>query len=298
MNLLNLLEQNSELEIFQNIDLANYSTIKLRTIGNLLLIKSVECLKNTLQILNENSIKYNPLGLGANQILCNDCNLVLIKLKLPFAKNYLAKKRDIYHLPASVPLSLLTAHARKFDLKGWEYITGIPGTVGGAAYMNAGINVGEFGELVKTVYLITRDGREKVIEIEQGSYSYRKNHFVGEGEIIYAVDIIGEAIDSSVSSKIESYFQERDKSQPWKEKTCGCVFKNVSKTCRAGHCIDILNLKGLTYGGMQISHKHGNFFINKGEASVDDFMLLLSIVREELYLQFGRKFELEIKVLR
>ena len=75
-------------------------------------------------------------------------------------------------------------------------------------------------------------------------------------------------------------------------------FKNISKTCRAGHYVDILNLKGLIYGGVQIDHLHGNFFVNRGDALAKDFMQLMSMAQNELYLQFGKKFELEVQVLK
>ena len=224
MKLSEILEEHDDLEVFEGIDLVSHSTIKLHAIGNLILVRSVDALKYLLPILNKKRIEYRPLGLGANQILCDRSDLVLIKLKLPFDRDYLLKSREVYHLPASVSLSLLTGHAKKFNLKGWEYMAGIPATVGGAAYMNAGINAGEFGELVKKVYLIKKNGTEKSIAIDQGSYSYRKNHFVDAGEVIYAVDLIGDGEDRTVARKIDSYLKVRAESQPWKEKTCGCVF--------------------------------------------------------------------------
>ena len=298
MKLSELLGESDGFEILQGIDLSSHSTIKLHAMGNLILVRSVKALKYLLPILHKNSIAYRPLGLGANQILCEQSDVILIKLKLPFEKNYLSKRREVYHLPASVSLSLLIAHAKKFHLKGWEYMTGIPATVGGAAYMNAGINVGEFGELVKKVYVVKKDGTERSVTIGKGSYSYRKNHFINEGEVIYAVDIIAYGEDKTVAHKIDRYLKVRGESQPWKEKTCGCVFKNISKTCRAGHCVDILNLKGFTYGGIRISRLHGNFFVNEGDASGKEFIRFMEIVQNELYLQFGKKFEVEVQVLK
>ena len=298
MKLSELLGEGDHFKILQDVDLVNHSTLKLHAMGNLILVKSLKALKYLLPILHKNALKYRPLGFGANQILCEQTDFILIKLKLPFDKNYLLKRREVYHLPASVPLSLLIAHAKKFHLKGWEYMTGIPATVGGAAYMNAGISAGEFGELVKKVYVVTKDGVERSITMNKESYGYRKNHFINDGEIIYAVDLISHGQDKTVAHKIDSYLKARETSQPWKEKTCGCIFKNISKTCRAGHCIDILNLKGLSYKGVQVSRLHGNFFVNEDDASAKDFISLMEIVQNELYLQFGKKFELEVQVLK
>ncbi|MCY4644792.1 MAG: hypothetical protein OXB88_09260 [Bacteriovoracales bacterium] len=298
MNLSHILDDRDDFELLQGIDLSNYSTTKLESKGNLLIIKSIDALKYLLPILNQSGVRYTVIGLGANQILCERPDLLFIKLKLPFDKEYLSKKRALYHLPASVSLSLLINHAKKFELKGWEYMTGIPATIGGAAYMNAGTNLGDMSSLIKKVYLIKKDGGPKVIEITKKSYSYRKNHFMKEGEIIYAIDIISLGQEKGLSNKIDSYLKKRAETQPWKEKTCGCIFKNISKTCRAGHSIDILNLKGLFYRGIQIDHLHGNFFINTGQASPEDFIDLISVVQDELYIQFGKKFETEIKIAR
>ena len=298
MKLPEILGKNKGFKIFQEIDLVNHSTIKLHATGNLLLIESVDALKYVLPILNKHDIQYQALGLGANQVLCGHDDRVFIKLKLPFDRNLLSKKRDIYHLPASLSLSLLIKHAQKFDLKGWECMAGIPATIGGATYMNAGTHCGEFGNLVSKVFLIRGDGIEKVVKIDKESYSYRKNHFVEQGEIIYAVSLVHYGNDKGVAARIDNHLAERDKSQPWREKTCGCVLKNISKSCRAGHYIDILNVKGLSYRGIRIDHRHGNFFINEGEAEAENFIELVSIVQDELYLQFGKRFETEVEIVK
>ena len=295
MNLFKIIPENPAIKIQQNVSLTNFSTTKLRANGNILIVHSLEALKYVLPLLKNNNIPYKALGLGSNQILSDNKNLVFIKLKLPFEKNYLSHKRETYHLPASLPLAILTQHAKKFNLKGWECMTGIPATVGGAAYMNAGISTGEFGDIVDKVYLIKSDGEEKVVKISPSSYGYRKNYFTNEDDIIFAVDIACPREDKTVATKIFDYLEQRSQTQPWKENTCGCVFKNISKTCRAGHSIDILNLKGLTYRGVHISRQHGNFFINNGNALATDFIEFVLMVQDELYLQFGKKFEKEIE---
>ena len=285
-----------DLEVLEGVELAPYSTAKLQARGDLVVVRSVAALQKLLPTLNRHRVVYRPLGLGANQILSGGGAGVLVKLKLPFSANYLAQRRECYHLPASVSLALLIRHAQKFHLRGWECMTGIPATVGGAAYMNAGIRTGAFSSLVSRVYLVGGDGGQRQVSIGPESYSYRQNHFVQAGEVIYAVDLVNRGEDLQVGEKIERTLKQRASSQPWREKTCGCVFKNVSLTCRVGHYIDILNLQGLSYRGVCVSRLHGNFFVNQGGALAESFVQLVSIVQEELYLQLGKKFEPEVKI--
>ena len=99
-----------------------------------------------------------------------------------------------------------------------------------------------------------------------------------------------------IPSVIREYLHKRTRSQPLDKSTCGCVFKNFSKNCRAGKFLDILGLKGFTYNGITISPVHANFMENSGMGSSTDFLKMVDIINEEVYLQFGIRFELEVKL--
>ena len=107
-----------------------------------------------------------------------------------------------------------------------------------------------------------------------------------------------DGIDTEITQKIKDYLALRNDTQPLKEFTCGCVFKNNADepiTCRAGQFIDILGLKGLNEGALQISPKHANFIENRGGATKGDVLKLIETIQEELYLQYGVKFETEVQ---
>ncbi len=297
LKLSNLLQKlnNQDFTYKAGTNLKSYTTIKLSGVGDILVVKSVECLQELVPILKSNSIDFSMVGIGANQVLKGGEKLYL-KLNFPFDRTYLDELRDEYVLPASVPLSLLTNTAKKHGLKKWDYLTGIPATLGGAVFMNAGISAGEIGEIVSRVKLLNSSGEIREVKIDQNSFSYRKNHFVNENEIIIEVALKNLGVDKNIPSIIDRYLEQRTLSQPWKEKTCGCVFKNYSTTCRAGHFIDIINLKGFTYKGIKISNLHGNFFVNYGDSSIEDFLTFINIVQNELKLQFGIDFELEVQI--
>ena len=288
-----------DVEVSLNKDLSKYTTMRLKAFGDLIEVRTVDALKDVLKLLNNNKIQYIILGMGANQLLKEESDVPYLKINLDFNKEYLDEIRDSYLLPASVKLSLLTSCASKHGLRGWEVFTGIPATLGGATFMNAGTGLGEIGEVINKVWMITHDGREKVIEINENSFKYRGNNFVDNGDIIYQVELGHKGIDPKVTEVIRNYLAKRNASQPMSENTCGCVFKNHKYnelSCPAGKFIDIIGLKGLQVGGIRVSEKHGNFMENFSDANYEDVKNLISLVVDEIELQTGIRYELEAKV--
>lgn len=283
-------------EFYSNIDLTKYTTFKLHSTGDLVVVKSVDALKKLLPILKNVQRKILVVGWGANQILPAQCSDLIVHLKFDFDSDVLETQKDEYVLPSSLGINHLTSHAVKFGLKGWEVFTGIPASLGGAIYMNAGTNLGEIGKIVKSVKLMTPDGEIREEIINEKSFSYRKNHFVGPGEIIVGATLIHLGIDSAIPQKIKDYLEYRKKTQPLATKNCGCVFKNPSKELPAGKLIDMLQLKGVGVGDLRISPKHGNFMENSGSANWDQFSSLVELINFEMDHFFGIEFELEVKI--
>lgn len=284
----------------ENKDLKKFSTMRLNAVGDLITVKTIEALKKTIKILKSNNVEYRVLGWGANVLLPERSEMPYIQLDFDFDKSQLENPRDEYLLPASVSLATLTSHANKFGLKGWEVFTGIPASLGGALFMNAGTNLGEIGTLVTEVKLVTAEGEEKVIKIDNSSFSYRQNHFVNKGDVIVEARLKHYGLDPAISKKIKEYLEMRTRTQPLKEWTCGCTFKNYQDldrdvTCRAGQFIDIVGLKGFTYKNLQISPKHANFLENKGDSTAADVLAMIGILQKELKLQFGVSFSPEVE---
>ena len=286
--------EHPDIEVEINKDLTKFSTMKLVATGTLITVKTVEGLKHCLKRLSENKIKYRVLGWGANILLPRSTDIPYIQLDFTYDKSILDKPQNEYVLPASVSLATLTSHANKFGLKGWEVFTGIPASLGGAIFMNAGTNLGEIGKLVKEVRIISQNGDEKLIKIDEQSFKYRKNNFIQEGDIVAEARLVHFGIDEEISKKIRDYLEMRNRTQPLKESTCGCVFKN-HETCLAGKSIDIMGLKGFTYKNLQVSPKHANFMENKGDSSYEDVIEMINILKAELKLQYGVLFETEVE---
>jgi len=293
--------QNQDVEITIDADLSKFSTMKLVCFGDLIKVRSVSSLKDVVLILLKEKISYKVIGWGANFILPKNLDFALIKLELPFDKKSLTIDKEEFTLSASAPLNVLTSIAAKLGLSGWEVFTGVPASLGGAIAMNAGTSLGEIGELIKEVTILRSNGHIEKVLMDSNSFSYRKNHFLNEGDIIVEATVRHNGINQTIGETIKTYLQKRTESQPLKEKTCGCMFKNTiteingnSVTCRAGQYIDILGLKGLSSGHMRISPKHANFMENRGISSSEEVKQLVNFTVEELEFHYGVKFETEV----
>lgn len=278
-------------------DLTNYSTFRMRSKGDLAIVKSEKALSQLLQVLKRHNRQWRMIGWGANQVLDLVETDLLIQLDFPTNVETFQELRHEYDLPASVGLNILTAHAIKFSIKGWEVFTGIPASLGGAIFMNAGTALGEIGTLVTSVRVMDENGTVRNELIHPGSFSYRKNHFIKKNEIILSACLTHQGIDPQIPEKIKNYQEYRRQSQPLSTKNCGCVFKNFSKFRQAGRLIDLTGLKGLTVGALSVSRKHANFMENASSAGADDFKELTRLINQQMELHWGVKFELEVKAV-
>lgn len=280
-----------------DIDLTALSTFRLKSQGSLLEIVDLPSLARALEILNEHGVSYRPLGWGANQVLAPQERDVLIKLDLPFDAHVFDDVRERYVLPASVGLNLLSSHAMRFGLKGWEVLTGIPASLGGAIFMNAGTTHGEIRQILKSVDVMAKDGCVRTEQIGPQHFSYRKNHFVEAGEIIVGAELVHHGLGPEIPDKIRHYLELRRQTQPLATKNCGCVFKNASPLRQAGRLIDLTGLKGVSVGALRVSPKHANFMENAGGATAEDFHRLVDLINKQMQLHWGVGFELEVKAL-
>jgi UDP-N-acetylmuramate dehydrogenase len=194
---------------------------------------------------------------------------------------------------------VLTSAAMRHNIADWEVFTGIPGTLGGSVFMNAGTNLGEIGNLIKRVWIVTRNGNHLEKKLSQDDFSYRGSKFLAEGEIIWQVEITSHNTKERQREVISKYLQKRRSQQPLDQATCGCTFKNYTKgnTCRAGLFIDIMGLSGFGMNGLKVSNQHANFIEHHGGANVEEFFFLVDQIKEELLLNYGISFEEEFQVL-
>lgn len=198
---------------------------------------------------------------------------------------------------AGVLLSRAANAALKAGLTGMEFAAGIPGSVGGAAVMNAGAYGSEMKDILKTVTVLDGNGNVKVLEAEELELGYRtssilKNHYlVLEAEFSL---MPGEA--AAIRGRMEELAARRREKQPLEYPSAGSTFKRPSG-CFAGKLIEDTGLKGFSIGGAAVSEKHAGFVINKGEASASDIYRVCTEVKKQVFERTGVMLELEVKLL-
>ncbi len=200
-----------------------------------------------------------------------------------------------YRLGAGVPLAdVVNALMLPKNYKGVGSLTGIPGSLGGALFMNAGTANGSICELVRQVSLITPAGID-VVSITPELYAYRGQSFCGPDTVIIEAELSFEVSQKDESAVYRHYIQRRRDTQPqgW---CCGSVFKNPPNN-HAGRLIESCGLKGTRRGGAIISEKHANFIMNDAHASFDDVTGLIRLAKETVYARFGILLEEEVRII-
>tara|TARA_B100000925_G_scaffold291731_1_gene281064 strand:+ start:3783 stop:4694 length:912 start_codon:yes stop_codon:yes gene_type:complete len=287
------------IELKLHEELTKLTTLQLKSTGDLIICKEEDSLVELINLLKLHEQDFQIIGNGSNALLPQNLTTPLLKLDFKFNKADLDEIRCEYELPASTPLNFLTSRAIKHGFVGWNCFTGIPGSLGGAIFMNAGTSKGEISSILSSVKILRSNGIVESMQVTPANFSYRKNHILNKGDVIISAKIRHLGIDSSVAGEIKSYLKLRSDSQPLWEKTCGCTFKNRKSegtTCAAGQIIDILGLKGTEYKGLKVSTKHGNFIENTGGATKESYLELVDKINRVVERENGYKFETEVTI--
>ncbi|MGD2169241.1 MAG: UDP-N-acetylmuramate dehydrogenase [Chlamydiota bacterium] len=202
---------------------------------------------------------------------------------------------NIVKVGSGFNFSLLGARVSKKGLTGLEFASGIPATVGGAVFMNAGANGQETFDTLKKVTFLTEEGKLMQFSKDELQYSYRFSSFQKmQGMIIEATFELSNSLQAKeMQNAIVSY---RRKTQPYNEKSAGCIFRNPNDAS-AAQLIDQSNLKGTAVGGACVSLKHANFLINKNNASAKDMKMLIEKVKKQVEGKTGIKLQEEIRFI-
>ena len=271
-----------------NVDLKNYCTYKIGGIGKLLVIPDNEkSLLKLIEYIKKNKIKYKILGNGSNLIF-GDFDGILIKLD---KFNNLEINDTTIKVGAGYSLMKLAMKVSKMGLSGLEFATGIPGTVGGAVYMNAGAYKTDMGYIVSEVKVIDKNLKIKTLYNRELNYHYRDSLFQHEDYIILEAKIVlKKGNKDEIMSIIENRKQRRLMTQPLEYPSAGSVFRNPENDF-AGRLIEDIGYKGKTMGGAKVSEKHANFIINFGNASSKDVINLI----EDIKKQVKEKYDIDLK---
>lgn len=239
--------------------------------------------------------KYVVLGNGSNVIFpdngYNGAVLFTTSMKCVEVQD------NIITAQCGAGITGIAATAFKCSLSGLEFAYGIPGTAGGAVYMNAGAYDGEMSQVVQSSTCILPDGTLKTVVGEEHEFSYRRSVYTDGNKVITGCKMFLKSGDTAaIKAKMdENMFKRRDK-QPLEYPSAGSVFKRPPGTF-AGKLISDCGLKGYTVGGAQVSEKHAGFIINAGGAKSDDILRLIEHIKSEVLRQFGVQLECEVRYI-
>jgi UDP-N-acetylmuramate dehydrogenase len=253
---------------------------------------SIERLAQIIQYCHEKKLRYFLLGKGSN-ILFDDrgFNGVVILNKVMFCE----EKQGEFYVGAGYSFSLLGSQTARKGWAGLEFASGIPGSVGGAVYMNAGANGGETFQTLTQVTYVNEKGEVEILPKEKLKWGYRHSSFQGQKGAIGAArfQLTPSTEARQKQLKIIDY---RTKTQPYNDQSAGCIFRNDT-TAAAGALIEKSGLKGFSIGGAEVSTMHANFIVNKGGASQQDVLSLAKHVRQTVKEKTGIELEMEVRVI-
>ena len=262
-----------------------------------LMPKNIKELKKTIKYANEKNINTFFAGSGSNLLVSDEgYDGIIISLKKTFKKLKILVDGTII-AQSGVMLGKMVREATKQKITGLESLIGVPGTVGGALYMNAGAYNHEISNYFHSAILLDKFGFEKKYTKDSVNFAYRSSS-LPENEILVEATFKYPKGNLNIIVKEKNEASAKRKStQPLKYRSAGSIFKNPNNKLPAGYLIDQTGLKGLTIGNAEISKKHANFIINKGNAQSNDIIELIQIIKHEVMKKFNIKLELEIKLL-
>lgn len=258
-------------------------------------LETIDQLKETIRILKQENIKYKIVGNGSNLIVKDEGYRGAI-IRPNF--NSIEIKENIVEVGAGVKNGMLAQKLLQNEITGFEFASGIPGTIGGAIVMNAGAHGKEMKDIVNSVtYYNCENDKIETIKNKECDFEYRNSKFKNNNVIIIkAILKLQKGNSTEIKQKMDEYKQFRIEKQPIEYPSAGSTFKRGADFITA-KLIDDAGLKGFTVGGAQVSEKHAGFIINKNQATAKDIINLIHEVQKIVYEKFNKKIELEVEII-
>ena len=292
-----LLDKLSEKNVETDRSMAKDTTFRCG--GNAALFAEADTLEElmyTLSVIKAFGAQWMILGNGSN-VLFTDKGYdgVVIKLGKEFSEVVIEENRIT--AGAAVLLSYISKLAAAKSLTGFEFAGGIPGSLGGGVFMNAGAYGGSMKDCLRSVTAVTPDGEIYKYDAEELELDYRYSRFMESGEVIIQAEIeLSPGNEEEIKALMEDLTRQRREKQPLSYPSAGSFFKRP-KGYFAGALIEQAGLKGFSVGGAGVSELHAGFLINKGGASASDVLALSKYVQDTVYDKFGVHLEPEVRIM-
>jgi UDP-N-acetylmuramate dehydrogenase len=290
-------------EVRESEPLARYSTYRIGGPATVVLPSSAEDVAAAVRMAHEAGVPWFALGLGSN-ILLPDEGLDALVVRLGKGLDRLERDGDRWVVGAGLPAPLAARRTAAAGYAGLHIFVGVPGSVGGGVYMNAGCHGGDWSEVVESVTVLDQAGRDSVLPRSEVPFTYRQSGLDGRVVVEAAVRLRREE-QHRLDEQVSEMFEWRQSGTPFNQPCCGSVFKNPAGPSwkreggprTAGQLIEAAGLKGFRVGGAEVSPMHANYFVNTGGATAADVRGLIEQVQQRVESEFGALLEPEVKII-
>ncbi|HBZ82833.1 UDP-N-acetylmuramate dehydrogenase [Brevibacillus sp. FSL K6-0770] len=297
INIADELKQAGIGKVWTNEPLANHTTWRVGGPADLLIQpKDKESLLKALQIIHRHEIPWSVIGRGSN-LLVRDGGIRGAVFKVAEGLSHCEFRGEEVCVGAGYSMIRLAVETGKMGLTGMEFAGGIPGTVGGAVYMNAGAHGSDLSRILIEAEILFANGECKVLSNDELSFSYRTSLLQKEkGIVLEARFQLRTGDRKQIAATLATNKDRRRQTQPLQMPCAGSVFRNPPND-HAGRLIEAAGLKGYQIGGAQVSEKHSNFIVNCGGATATDVLTLIEHVRSTILAKYGIDLHPEVLVV-
>lgn len=288
---------NGEAQVFENEPMKNHTSFKIGGPADLLVMPLTEtALSQTMAAIIQSDLDCFVMGNGSN-LLVSDKGYRGVIVKIAENFNAFSIEGETVTAQAGILLSTLSKSIMAAELEGFEFASGIPGTIGGAVFMNAGAYDGEFKDIVSWVRVMDMAGNLKEYPAAEMDFAYRHSKLHDTHEIVISCGLaLKKGNYEAIKAKTDDLTQKRTTKQPLQLPSAGSTFKRPEGYF-AGKLIDDAGLRGLKLGGAQVSELHCGFVVNVDNATCKDVTDLIATIQKVVMDRFGVKLETEVRYL-
>ena len=290
-------------ELREDEMLARYSTYRIGGPATVLLPAGPDDVSAALRFAADEGIPWFALGLGSN-LLLPDEGLDALVVRVGKGLDQLARDGDRWRVGAGLPAPLAARRTAEAGYAGLHIFVGVPGSVGGGVYMNAGCHGGDWAAVVETVTVVHPSGDTEVLGRDHIAFAYRRSG-LGRSVVVGTTVRLRPEDPARIGAELEEMYRWRREGTPFNQPCCGSVFQNPGGPSwkreagprTAGQMIEAAGLKGFRIGGAEVSPMHANYFVNTGDATAADVKALIAHARQRVVDQYGVRLETEVKLI-
>jgi UDP-N-acetylmuramate dehydrogenase len=285
-------------KVKRNELLSQHTTMKIGGPADLFIEpSSLEDIQKVMTLIKERQLPWRAIGRGSN-LLVSDKGIEGVVIKLGSGLNHLSINESTITVGGGHSLVSLSTLISKKGLSGLEFASGIPGSVGGAVYMNAGAHGSDISKILTKAHILFEDGSIEWLSNDDMEFTYRTSILQKKrpGIVLEAEFMLTMGDRTAIVSQMQKNKDYRKETQPWNFPCAGSIFRNPLPNY-AGKLIEEAGLKGFQIGGAKISEMHGNFIVNAGNATAKDVLDLIQYIKDKILHLYGIKMETEVEII-